>query len=111
MVQQNIILPNHPIEKDRKCVLLQSQKIITDHWKHRRVERLQDPARFDIEPTIGERCMRRPVIEDISRPGSNAPSDVHPVNDREGGRSHSCETLQSWLTSNYVYGRFCVSLL
>ena len=41
--------------------ILQCQKIINDHIDHRRVERLQEPTRFDIKPSIGERCVRKPI--------------------------------------------------
>ena len=41
--------------------IAQCQKIINDHIDHRRIERLQAPERFDIKPSIGERCVRKAV--------------------------------------------------
>lgn len=43
-----------------------SQKIINDHIDHRRMERMKDPARFGMKPTLGELCVRRPVIKQSS---------------------------------------------
>ncbi|KAK3100467.1 hypothetical protein FSP39_020512 [Pinctada imbricata] len=37
-----------------------SQKIINDHIQHRQQERAENPARFNVKPTLGERCLRRP---------------------------------------------------
>lgn len=41
--------------------LLQCQKIISSHIDHRRLERQTNPKRFDIKPTLGERCIRKPT--------------------------------------------------
>ncbi|XP_013386771.1 spermatogenesis-associated protein 4-like [Lingula anatina] len=37
-----------------------AQEIIGSHVEHRRQERLEDPRRFGIKPTLGERSPRRP---------------------------------------------------
>ena len=37
-----------------------SVKIINDHIEHRRQERYQNPDRFNVKPTLGEQCVRRP---------------------------------------------------
>jgi len=37
-----------------------SQKIINTHIEHRRQERTENPARFGITSTLGDRCVRRP---------------------------------------------------
>ena len=37
----------------------QAQAIISAHIDHRRQERVEDPARFDKKPTLGEKCPRR----------------------------------------------------
>jgi len=42
-----------------------SQKIINDHIDHRRIERLQDPDRFYIKPSIGERCVRKAMPAEV----------------------------------------------
>ncbi|KAL8574621.1 hypothetical protein ACOMHN_055686 [Nucella lapillus] len=42
------------IHTAQKC-----QKIINEHIDHRRIERMLEPARFNIKPTVGERCLRR----------------------------------------------------
>lgn len=41
----------------------QSQKIINDHIEHRRQERYENPIRFNVKPTVGERSLRRPPIQ------------------------------------------------
>lgn len=37
-----------------------AQRIINDHIEHRRQERYQNPERFQVKPTLGEKCLRRP---------------------------------------------------
>ncbi|KAJ8297446.1 hypothetical protein KUTeg_023977 [Tegillarca granosa] len=37
-----------------------SQKIINDHIEHRRQERFENPERFNVKPTLGDLCLRRP---------------------------------------------------
>ncbi|XP_022109395.1 spermatogenesis-associated protein 4-like [Acanthaster planci] len=37
-----------------------AQEIIHKHIQHRQEERLEDPEHFDIKPTIGQKCVRRP---------------------------------------------------
>ena len=39
--------------------MLQTQIIIDHHLDHRQQERLQDPERFGIRPTLGELARRR----------------------------------------------------
>ncbi|XP_063415405.1 spermatogenesis-associated protein 4-like [Mytilus trossulus] len=63
-----------------------SQKIINDHIEHRRQERYQNPDRFQVKPTLGELCVRRPppqpaqpTFEDSTMGESAAvPSQVNP---------------------------------
>ena len=43
---------------DSNHVLFQSQHIINNHVLHRQLERVDQPARFDIRPTLGELCPR-----------------------------------------------------
>ena len=40
---------------------LQAQKIINEHIEHRRNERYENPARFNVQPTLGELSKRRPL--------------------------------------------------
>ncbi|XP_071786518.1 spermatogenesis-associated protein 4-like [Asterias amurensis] len=37
-----------------------AQEIIHKHIQHRQEERLEEPDHFDIKPSIGQRCVRRP---------------------------------------------------
>lgn len=39
--------------------LLQAHDVIRNHVEQRRIDRIQDPARFDITPTLAERAVRR----------------------------------------------------
>ncbi|XP_064608391.1 spermatogenesis-associated protein 4-like [Liolophura sinensis] len=48
MADSNLILAAH-----------KAQNILDNHIEHRREERLQDPKRFNVKPTLGERCPRR----------------------------------------------------
>uniref|UniRef100_A0A0B7AAM7 CH-like domain-containing protein n=1 Tax=Arion vulgaris TaxID=1028688 RepID=A0A0B7AAM7_9EUPU len=43
--------------------VIKSQKIINDHIEHRREERRSNPSRFDIKPTLGDRCVRRSITQ------------------------------------------------
>lgn len=38
----------------------QAHDVIRNHVEQRRADRLQDPDRFDIKPTIAEQALRRP---------------------------------------------------
>ncbi|XP_033744012.1 spermatogenesis-associated protein 4-like [Pecten maximus] len=52
MADQNLILSAQ-----------KSQKIINDHIEHRRQERYENPVRFNVKPTLGERSLRRPPVQ------------------------------------------------
>lgn len=47
---------------DKNLILGQqkAQSIISDHIEHRRMERVEEPMRFDRKPTLGEMAVRRP---------------------------------------------------
>lgn len=53
-----------------------AQKIINDHIQHRNLERLENPERFDVKPTLGEKCLRRPPPQP-SQPTFDAESTQH----------------------------------
>lgn len=38
-----------------------AQDLIRRHIQHRQEDRMEDPSRFNIKPSIGERCVRRPL--------------------------------------------------
>lgn len=38
-----------------------AQKIINEHIEHRRNERYENPQRFNVHPTLGEMCTRKPL--------------------------------------------------
>lgn len=40
-----------------------AQEVIHKRIQHRQEERLEDPERFSIKPTIGQRCVRRPPLQ------------------------------------------------
>ena len=40
----------------------QAQHILNEHIEHRRQERVEDPARFDKKPTLGELAVRHPPL-------------------------------------------------
>jgi len=72
-----------------------SQKIINDHIDHRRIERLQDPDRFNIKPSIGERCVRKAVpAEVVSSEQDEDEDDARPAvaNERAGMSAPGRET-------------------
>lgn len=69
------------IHTAQKC-----QKIINDHIDHRRIERFQDPARFNIKPTVGERCLRKSLpaqmaeqVEEEKAPEDSMEAPAAPV--------------------------------
>ena len=41
--------------------LFQAQDLINRHIQHRQEDRMEDPDRFNIQPSIGMRCIRRPL--------------------------------------------------
>uniref|UniRef100_K1QF98 Spermatogenesis-associated protein 4 n=1 Tax=Magallana gigas TaxID=29159 RepID=K1QF98_MAGGI len=53
-----------------------AQKIINDHIQHRNLERFENPERFDVKPTLGEKCLRRPPPQP-SQPTFDAESTQH----------------------------------
>ncbi|PVD35250.1 hypothetical protein C0Q70_06531 [Pomacea canaliculata] len=57
------------------CLIVNAQKchkIISDHVDHRHLERILDPVRFGIKPSVGERCLRKPLSEVRSAPNKEA---------------------------------------
>lgn len=59
-VKNNLRLTEVLADQNLITCAQKSQRIINDHIEHRRQERGDDPARFDIKPTLGDRCVRRP---------------------------------------------------
>jgi hypothetical protein len=73
------------------CFSFQSQKIINDHIEHRRQERYQNPDRFNVKPTLGEQCVRRPppqptqpTFEDSTLADSALHSQANPEGNLNG---------------------------
>ncbi|XP_041358667.1 spermatogenesis-associated protein 4-like [Gigantopelta aegis] len=58
-VKNNLRLTEVMAEPSLIAQAQKAQRIITDHVDHRRIERMEDPSRFRILPTIGERSIRR----------------------------------------------------
>ena len=57
----------------------QAQKIINEHIEHRRLERHENPDRFNIRPTVGESSFRRPLQpEDEADCGIDPNEQVQP---------------------------------
>jgi len=57
---------NTELEADKNIILCQQKAhtIITNHMDQRKQERLQDPERFSVKPTLGDRALRRaPSVE------------------------------------------------
>ncbi|KAH3841837.1 hypothetical protein DPMN_115318 [Dreissena polymorpha] len=54
------------IQADSSLILnaQKAQKIINDHIEHRRLERQENPDRFNIRPSVGEASFRRPLPQE-----------------------------------------------
>jgi len=59
-VKNNLRLTEVLADQNLITCAQKSQKIINDHIEHRRQERQEEPNRFGILPTLGDRCVRRP---------------------------------------------------
>ncbi|XP_046354080.1 spermatogenesis-associated protein 4-like isoform X2 [Haliotis rufescens] len=59
-IKNNLRITEIMADQDLILGAQKSQKIINDHIDHRRVERFEDPQRFNVKPTIGEKSLRRP---------------------------------------------------
>ncbi|XP_070198100.1 spermatogenesis-associated protein 4-like isoform X2 [Littorina saxatilis] len=64
-VKNNLRLTEVLADENQIHTAQKAHKIINDHIDHRRIERLQDPARFNIKPSIGERCVRKPLPTEV----------------------------------------------
>ncbi|XP_041463054.1 spermatogenesis-associated protein 4-like [Lytechinus variegatus] len=60
-VRTNLKITEFETEPNIITCQQKAQDIITRHSQHRQEDRLEDPARFNIKPTIGQKCVRRPV--------------------------------------------------
>lgn len=58
-IKNNIANTELSTDPDRILCQQKAQAIINDHLEHRRQERVEDPRRFGIRPTLGQRCPRK----------------------------------------------------
>ncbi|XP_072171333.1 spermatogenesis-associated protein 4-like [Diadema setosum] len=60
-VRTNLKLTEFETEPNIITCQQKAQDLIHRHIQHRQEERLEDPSRFNIKPSIGQRCVRRPL--------------------------------------------------
>ncbi|KAK0042790.1 spermatogenesis-associated protein 4-like isoform X1 [Biomphalaria pfeifferi] len=78
LADQNIITSTAKPDWFAQRTILKAQKIINDHIDHRRQERIEDPKRFGIKPSLGDRCVRR---ADLSQKLFSEPSHLTVTSD------------------------------
>jgi len=59
-VKNNLRLTEVIADQNMISAAQKSQRIINEHIEHRRQQRAEDPKRFGIKSTLGDRCLRRP---------------------------------------------------
>ena len=68
--------------------MFQAQSIINDHIEHRRMERVEEPMRFDRKPTLGELAVRRPPPpQALETEASMFTTDSGPAESNRGAKS------------------------
>nr|UYO08642.1 spermatogenesis-associated 4 [Strongylocentrotus intermedius] len=60
-VKTNLKITEFETEPNIITCQQKAQEIIRQHIQHRQEDRLEDPARFNIKPSIGQKCVRRPI--------------------------------------------------
>ncbi|XP_068702366.1 spermatogenesis-associated protein 4-like isoform X2 [Montipora foliosa] len=69
-IKNNIASTELSTDPDRILCRQKAQNIINVHLEHRRQERMEDPRRFGIRPTLGQLCPRRVPPSNYSEEGS-----------------------------------------
>ena len=60
-IKNNVKYTELHTDPNRKLIAHKSERIITAHVEHRKLERDADPARFNVRKTLAEKCVQRPV--------------------------------------------------
>ncbi|XP_012689756.1 spermatogenesis-associated protein 4 [Clupea harengus] len=101
-IKNNLRLSEMIAEPNISTIQGKIQAIVERHLEDRRLERLQDPKRFGVKPTLGERAARRPPSASQSRQGSLSiprPDSTGSVIRRRGSVSFkemdSCQSSRS----------------
>lgn len=62
-VKTNLKITEFDTEPNIITCQQKAQDIIYRHTQHRQEERIEDPQRFDIKPSIGQKCVRKPPMQ------------------------------------------------
>lgn len=69
-IKNNIASTELSTDPDRILCRQKAQNIINVHLEHRRQERVENPRRFGIRPTLGQMCPRKAPLTNYNEEGS-----------------------------------------
>ncbi|KAJ7371857.1 spermatogenesis-associated protein 4 [Desmophyllum pertusum] len=95
-IKNNIANTELSTDPDRILCRQKAQSIINVHLEHRRQERVEDPRRFGIRPTLGQLCPRKVPPPNYNESLQRHQRDITGQNDDsvEGNQPHQYTEIQ-----------------